>query len=65
MASKRRAGTVATGEGELRWSHRSRISKSSSLERLKSGVSLILATMFDMGWSINTGAKAFQVLATR
>ena len=34
-------------------------SKSSSLERLKSRVSLIPATMFDMGWSINTRTKAF------
>jgi hypothetical protein len=34
-------------------------SKSSSLARLKSGVSLIRATMFDMGWSIRPRAKAF------
>jgi hypothetical protein len=34
-------------------------SKSSSLQRLKSSVSLIAATMFEMGWSISARAKAF------
>jgi hypothetical protein len=57
VKTPRRDGGDRRGQAEVESSFP--FSKSSSLERLKSRVTLIPATMFDMGWSISSRAKAF------